>query len=185
MAWMISVATSWARARWRGASLLCALIASAGATVPPVDAAPPSPSLRLYAINCGRLDYPDMDGFSDTDDYVGETGFLVVSCFLVRHGAEWLLWDTGVGDRIAALPNGEVKQNGRFTLRRTLVSQLAQIGLAPDDIHYVALSHLHSEHAGDIGRFPPCDLPHRGGRDRLGARPARPRRRGGLADRAS
>ena len=132
-----------------------------------------------------RLDYPDMDGFSDTDDYVGETGFLVVSCFLVRHGAEWLLWDTGVGDRIAALPNGEVKQNGRFTLRRTLVSQLAQIGLAPDDIHYVALSHLHSDHAGDIGLFPPCDLPHRGGRDRLGARPARPRRRGGLADRAS
>ncbi len=154
MARMISVAAHWARARWRGVSLLCALIAIACATVPPVNAAPASPSLRLYAIDCGRLDYPDMDGFSDTDDYAGEAGSLVVSCFLVRHGAEWLLWDTGVGDRIAALPNGEVKQNGRFTLRRTLASQLAQIGLAPDDLHYVALSHLHSDHAGDIGLFP-------------------------------
>ena len=119
-----------------------------------VYAEPASPGMRLYAVDCGQIDYSDMDGYSDTDDYAGQAGSLVVPCFLVLHGGEWLLWDSGVGDRIAALPNGEIKQNGRFSLRRTLVSQLAQIGLAPADIKYIGLSHLHSDHSGNINLFP-------------------------------
>ena len=65
-----------------------------------------------------------------------------------------MLWDTGVGDRIAALPKGEVKQDARFSLQRTLASQLASIGVGPNGIKYVALSHLHSDHSGNIGLFP-------------------------------
>jgi len=42
----------------------------------------------------------------------------------------------------------------RFTVRRTLASQLAAIGLKPDDIEYVALFHLHADHTGNIGLFP-------------------------------
>ncbi len=110
-------------------SLLSVLAVFACALVPRANAGPVPPAMRLYAIDCGRLDYTNMDGFSDTDDYAGQTGSLVVPCFLVRHGDDWMLWDTGVGDRIAALPNGEMKQGGRFSLRRTLASQLAQIGL--------------------------------------------------------
>ncbi|MEA1650673.1 N-acyl homoserine lactonase family protein [Nitrospirillum sp. BR 11164] len=34
------------------------------------------------------------------------------------------------------------------------VAQLATLGLAPGDIRHVALSHLHSDHTGAIGRFP-------------------------------
>ena len=142
-----------ARKAKRGLLLLCILIAITATCATRVYAEPVSPEMRLYAIDCGRLDYPNMDGFSDTDDYAGQSGSLVVPCFSVRHGGDWLLWDTGVGDRIAALPNGEVKQDGRFSLRRTLSSQLAQIGLAPGDIHYVGLSHLHSDHSGNIGLF--------------------------------
>ena len=32
--------------------------------------------------------------------------------------------------------------------------QLAEIGLTPDSIRYVALSHLHLDHCGNIGLFP-------------------------------
>ena len=138
----------------RGVLLLFALVTTASACSTPVYAEPAPLAMRLYAIDCGRLDYPNMDGFSDTDDYAGQTGSLVVPCFLVRHGSEWLLWDTGVGDRIAALPNGEVKQDARFSLQRTLASQLKSVGLVPNDIRYVALSHLHSDHSGNIGLFP-------------------------------
>ncbi len=134
--------------------LLSVLFAFASALVPCADAGPVPPAMRLYAIDCGRLDYSNMDGFSDTDNYAGQTGSLVVPCFLVLHGNDWMLWDTGVGDRIAALPNGEIKQGARFSLRRTLASQLAQIGLKPDDIKYVGLSHLHADHSGNIGLFP-------------------------------
>ncbi len=134
------------------AALLLAFLAAAcacGAMSPQ-----PAPPMRLYAIDCGQLDYKNMDGFSDTDDYAGQIGSLVVPCFLIQHGTEWMLWDTGVGDRIAALPNGEFKQGARFSLKQTLALQLAQIGLVPDDIHYVGLSHLHSDHSGNIGLFP-------------------------------
>ncbi|MTJ79551.1 MAG: N-acyl homoserine lactonase family protein [Telmatospirillum sp.] len=34
------------------------------------------------------------------------------------------------------------------------VARLATLGLAPGDIRFVALSHLHSDHTGAIGRFP-------------------------------
>ena len=138
----------------RGLLLLSAAIATGSVFASCLYAEPASPEMRLYAIDCGRLDYPNIDGFSDTNDYAGQTGSLVVPCFLVRHGSEWLLWDTGVGDRIAALPNGEVKQEARFSLRRTLASQLTSVGLVPDFIRYVALSHLHSDHGGNIGLFP-------------------------------
>ena len=32
--------------------------------------------------------------------------------------------------------------------------QLASLGLRPDDIHYVALSHLHADHSGNVALFP-------------------------------
>lgn len=34
------------------------------------------------------------------------------------------------------------------------VAQLASLGLAPEDVRFVVLSHLHSDHTGAIGRFP-------------------------------
>ena len=90
---------------WASAAIVCAAVL-------PLHAEATPPPVRLYAIDCGRLDYPDMDGFSDTDADAGQSGSLIVSCFLVRHGTDWLLWDTGVGDRIASLPNGEVENEG-------------------------------------------------------------------------
>lgn len=67
-------------------------------------------------------------------------------CYLIHHGKDWMLWDTGLGDKIAAKPNGVMIYGARFSVRRTLVSQLAELGLKPDDIRYVALSHLHADH---------------------------------------
>lgn len=55
---------------------------------------------------------------------------------------------------LAAIPGGKVKFGGRFTVQRTLASRLAQLGLKPGDIRYVALSHLHQDHTGNIPLFP-------------------------------
>lgn len=134
---------------------LAILAAVATSAVPPAASQTvPAPSIQLYTLNGGRLDFKNMGDFSDTGEHAGEPGTLAVPCYLIHHGNDWLLWDTGLGDRIAALPNGEFKFGGHFTVRRTLASQLAQIGLKPDGIHYVALSHLHSDHSGNIDLFP-------------------------------
>lgn len=42
----------------------------------------------------------------------------------------------------------------RFTQPHALRGQLAELGLKPDDVRYVALSHLHQDHAGNVGLFP-------------------------------
>ena len=110
--------------------------------------------VELYTLNCGRLDFPDMTPFSDTGEYAGETGTMAVPCYLIHHDKEWMLWDAGLGDRLASLPNGEVKLGATYTVTRTLSAQLAKLGLKPDDVRYVALSHLHSDHTGNINLFP-------------------------------
>jgi len=114
----------------------------------------PAASVQLYTLDCGKLDFPDMSDLSDTGENAGKAGTLAVPCYLIHHGKDWMLWDTGLGDKIAAKPNGEMVNGARFSVRRTLVSQLAELGLKPDSIHYVALSHLHLDHCGNIDLFP-------------------------------
>lgn len=134
------------------AAALTAAILLAG---PPEAARPQdTATLRLYTLDCGRLALEDMGIFSDTGQHAGQPGVMAVPCYLIRHGEDWLLWDTGLGDGLAQLPEGKVQLGGRWTVRRTLASQLAELGLSPANIDYVALSHLHADHSGNIGLFP-------------------------------
>jgi N-acyl homoserine lactone hydrolase len=106
-------------------------------------AASETPTLRLYALDCGRAVFTDMSMFSDADDYDGQPGQLADPCFLIRHARGTLLWDTGLGDKVAAHPEG-VDFNGiRFYVDITLERQLKMLGLSPADIQFVAFSHFH------------------------------------------
>lgn len=128
------------------------LAAAAALAAPPPSATPPV--VRLYALDCGRIDLPDLKDFSDTGEHDGEREIMPVSCFLIRHGGEWILWDAGLGDEIAATPAGRTVVGLHFRVPVTLRSQLAAIGLTPADIRYVGLSHLHADHAGNAPLFP-------------------------------
>ena len=111
--------------------------------------------VQLYTLDGGLTVFQEGGIMSDTLEFDGQPVLMPAPAFLIRHGDRWLLWDTGNGDRLADLPNGEeVKFGGRFSVTRTLKDQLAQLGLAPDDIEYVALSHLHQDHAGNVPLFP-------------------------------
>lgn len=112
------------------------------------------PAVRLYTLDCGHLVFSNLGDFADTGEHEGESGAMAAPCYLIHHDRDWMLWDAGLGDRIAAEPNGEVKFGGRFTVPRTLRAQLAALGLTPDSVRYVALSHLHADHSGNIGLFP-------------------------------
>src|SRR5262249_8465927 len=81
----------------------------------------------------------------------------VDNCYLIHHAQGWMLWDTGVTDAIAAMPQGQAPADPRMTHWRrpkTLASQLEALGVNPADLKYVAVSHTHPDHIGNVELFP-------------------------------
>jgi glyoxylase-like metal-dependent hydrolase (beta-lactamase superfamily II) len=110
-------------------------------------------SPRLYVIDCGTLIFNRPEDYNLTRDEVADTN-MPVPCFLVIHPKGLLLFDTGLSDRLVGRPvyenvvlgYGQVKFN-------TLKGQLADIGVTPEDITYLALSHSHFDHVGNANDF--------------------------------
>jgi len=72
-------------------------------------------------------------------------------CFLVAHPKGTMIWDTGpVADGTFNDGEGTLRY---ATTTKTLTSQLAQVGYAPSDITYLALSHFHWDHVGNANLF--------------------------------
>ncbi|HZN29082.1 MAG TPA: MBL fold metallo-hydrolase, partial [Xanthobacteraceae bacterium] len=111
---------------------------------------------RLYILNCGEGRAGDISRWSPGVN-VGQSMDFVDSCYLIKHAQGWLLWDTGVTDAIAAMPDGQAPSDPRATHWRrpkTLAAQLDQLGVKPSDIKYVAVSHTHPDHIGNVTLFP-------------------------------
>lgn len=73
-----------------------------------------------------------------------------VPCYLIVHERGTLLWETGLGDRFATEPN---PRDPGWIVRRTLRSQLADLGFGPADIDYLAMSHMHADHTGNANDY--------------------------------
>ncbi len=118
-------------------------------TAPPEQA---KPEIALYALDCGKARVQDADLFADDGSFKGQARDLVDPCYLIRHPAGDLLWDTGLPDALLATPSADA---GPFALTRTvtLAAQLQQLGLAPADIEFVSISHSHFDHVGNGGAF--------------------------------
>jgi N-acyl homoserine lactone hydrolase len=111
---------------------------------------------RLYVLNCGEGVAGDISRWSPGVN-VGKSMDFVDNCYLIKHAQGWFLWDTGLADAIAAMPDGQKPADPRATHWRrpkTLASQLEQIGVKPADLKYVAVSHTHPDHIGNIEMFP-------------------------------
>ncbi|MGE0387050.1 MAG: N-acyl homoserine lactonase family protein [Gammaproteobacteria bacterium] len=111
--------------------------------------------LRLYVLDCGYLRTTSTQHWGVTPQEAGITD-MAVPCYLIRHGSEFLLFDTGLGDAHA----GRADRVGDMTLDvpATIEPQLAAIGIAAQDIDMVAVSHFHFDHVGNLARFPAARL---------------------------
>jgi len=113
----------------------------------------PTPSqaadLSLTRLDCGTPQPPTLvnQRFSDTFNYGDLKLQFVYSCYLIKHDNEYLLWDTG---HAMTTPNVAPKVS--------LVDQLAQINVKPEQIAYVGISHYHADHTGQVGSFPKATL---------------------------
>ena len=85
---------------------------------------------KLYILNCGEGVAGDISRWSPGVN-VGKSMDFVDNCYLIHHTQGWLLWDTGVTDAIAAMPDGQAPADPQATHWRrpkTLASQLEAAG---------------------------------------------------------
>jgi glyoxylase-like metal-dependent hydrolase (beta-lactamase superfamily II) len=108
------------------------------------NAAPAGPEVTLTRIDCGTPQPVDVAArFTDTYAYNGLKVLFTYSCYLVKHGNDYLLWDTG-----------HSMSAGAPAPKRTIVDQLAQINVKPEQIKFVGISHFHADHTGQLPSFP-------------------------------
>jgi glyoxylase-like metal-dependent hydrolase (beta-lactamase superfamily II) len=109
--------------------------------------------LLLFRLDCGTIEISDLNDFADDGSYAGVTDTFTNTCWLVRHPAGDLLWDTGLPGILAG--QGEQTQ-GVYTISmdRTITSQLRDIGMNTGEVEYVAISHSHFDHTGQIDQVP-------------------------------
>lgn len=110
------------------------LLGTAGA------ASEPTAKVELWRLDCGTFGPKP----------------LVNSCYLIRHGDRLMIWDAGFPGEWVGQP---LSPERRSVLAPTsLVSELARLGLKPDQIDIVAVSHLHWDHIGQAASFPNAKL---------------------------
>lgn len=121
-----------------------------------LSGAAPAPEMKLWRLDCGTLSVSDFGIFSDSGSYRGEKRDMVDSCYLIKHGNDYMLWDSGLPAEV----KGQKITEGPFTLSlaKTIIEQLAEIGVTPDMVTTVGISHYHDDHTGQVRFFPKAKL---------------------------
>jgi N-acyl homoserine lactone hydrolase len=126
------------------ASLAVIAAAAASAQTPP--------DLSLTRFDCGKTTtLTDVSRFSDVAAFKGLNVQLTFSCYLVKHGNDYLVWDTGNPPASGSAPAPTAPKS-------SLVEQLAQLHLQPEQITFVGISHYHGDHVGQVASFPQATL---------------------------
>jgi N-acyl homoserine lactone hydrolase len=130
------------------ASLVClAAVPSARAQVK--KPAPPK-SLRLYVLDCGRIEGVSATAFGFKEGDLA-TSKMITPCFLIVHPRGTMLWD--VGEIVDSNVKGPNTKQGAFIVDKPLVPQIQALGYSPADITYLGLSHYHGDHVANANYF--------------------------------
>src|SRR5580698_9285510 len=110
--------------------------ANAGAKLPdPINA---GTAARLYRLDCGHSLANDESVWTPGEN-VGRNIEFSSTCWLIKHGSQWLLWDTGVPQTALNDPKGwsTLPKLIVYHLDKSLTDQFNEIGLKPGDIGLV------------------------------------------------
>jgi glyoxylase-like metal-dependent hydrolase (beta-lactamase superfamily II) len=123
-----------------GAIAAIAVVGAASAQTPQ--------EVTLTRIDCGTGAKPtDIGRFSDIYAYEGQARTFTFSCYLIKHGNEHLVWDTG----FAPGSNPNAPKVG-------IVERLAELKVKPEQVKYVGISHYHGDHTGQLAPFTAATL---------------------------
>jgi glyoxylase-like metal-dependent hydrolase (beta-lactamase superfamily II) len=95
-----------------------------------------APEVAVTRLQCGTNAAPTDVGlrFSDTYAFNGLKVQLTFSCYLIKHGDDYLIWDAG--NPVGTAPTAP---------KTSLVDLLGQLKLTPAQVKYVGISHYHGD----------------------------------------
>lgn len=105
--------------------------------------------MSLWRIDCGTGAKPVAvnERFSDTFAFPGLNLTFTYSCYLIKHGDDYMVWDTGFAP--GTNPNAP---------KTALADYLAQVKVRPEQVKYVGISHFHGDHTGQLAPFTSATL---------------------------
>lgn len=108
-----------------------------------------APEVTLTRLDCGTNGPPTDVGlrFSDTYAYNGLRVQTTFSCYLIRHGNDYMVWDAGNAMGPAATAP-----------KTSMVDLLGQLNVPMAQVKFIAISHYHADHNGQVGSFPQATL---------------------------
>ncbi len=114
-------------------------------------------NVRLTVFDCGIIHVYDVRTFSLTNE---ETTVreLFVPCYLIEHPDGRLLWDAGLPLSMVGQGLIESPPDMAMAYETSLIDQLAELSLSPDDIDFAAYSHMHFDHVGAANAFSSAKL---------------------------
>ena len=102
--------------------------------------------VTLTRLDCGN-GFNDARRFTDTFAYTDAKKPFTFSCYVIKHGDDYMVWDTGY--KPGSAPNAP---------KVTLGEQLEQLHIKPGQVKYVGISHFHADHTGQLDTVPDATL---------------------------
>src|SRR5688572_25895102 len=100
--------------------------------------------VTLTRIDCGTAATPTDVGqrFTDTFAYKDLKLTFTYSCYLIKHGNDYMVWDTGFAP--GGSPNAP---------KVGIVDRLKEVNVTPEQVKFVGISHFHGDHTGQLNPF--------------------------------
>lgn len=123
----------------------------------------PAPDVKAQAFVCGILKTQTQYLLKDTR--VGTAFDIPVTFFVIKHGKDWVAFDTGNNAMVAKDPVaywGEPVTKAYYPVMKDYEEfqvQIKKLGITPKDFKAVIISHGHLDHAGAIDNFKGTDVP--------------------------
>ncbi len=146
-----------------GVASVGALGFAPGAQAAKKKSAATSKGVKAYPFVCGILKTQTQYMLKDTR--VGTPMNIPVTFFVLRHGDDWVAFDTGDNAMCAKDPVGYWGEAVTSAYMPVMADyeefkiQIKKLGLTPDKLKAVILSHGHLDHAGAVDNFKGLDVP--------------------------